>query len=136
MALRQKTVIAFVVLNVLALAGTPTPAWAASITLNWTAPGDDGSVGTATQYDIRYSTSTITDANWASATQATGEPAPKAAGAAETFAVTGLAASTKYYFVIKTADEASNWSALSNISSATTSDTVPPAAIANLSAAP
>ena len=26
-----------------------------SITLNWTAPGDDGSTGTATTYDIRYS---------------------------------------------------------------------------------
>jgi len=45
-----------------------------SITLTWTAPGDDNSIGTAASYDIRYSTSSITTSNWASATQATGEP--------------------------------------------------------------
>ena len=32
--------------------GSPTTS---SITLTWTAPGDDGSTGTATSYDIRYS---------------------------------------------------------------------------------
>ena len=58
--------------------------------LSWTAPGDDGATGTATTYDVRYSTSTITAGNWASATQATGEPAPSVAGSAETFTVTGL----------------------------------------------
>jgi hypothetical protein len=125
-----------VVIGALVFAIAPSSSWAASITLNWTAPGDDGTVGTATQYDIRYSTTAITDANWTTATQVSGESAPKAAGLAETFTVTGLASSTKYYFAIKTADEASNWSALSNVASATTSDTVPPAAIANLSAGP
>jgi len=52
--------------------------------------------------------------------QATGEPAPHAAGAAETFTVAGLVASTTYYFAIKTRDEASNWSTLSNVVVATT----------------
>ena len=33
-------------------AGTPT---SSSLTLTWTAPGDDGSTGTASSYDIRYS---------------------------------------------------------------------------------
>lgn len=130
----RTTAIGLFALGVLVFVSAPVPAWAASITLNWTAPGDDGSVGTASQYDIRYSTSTITDANWATATQVTGEPAPKAAGLGETFTVTGLASSTKYYFAIKTADEASNWSPISNIASATTSDTVAPAAIVNLTA--
>jgi hypothetical protein len=106
-----------------------------SIVLNWTAPGDDGSVGTAGQYDIRYSTSTITEGNWASATQATGGPAPGAAGSAQTFTVTGLSPGTPYYFAIKTADEVPNWSALSNDAQGTTAqaaDTTPPAAVTNL----
>jgi len=48
-----------------------------SMDITWTAPGDDGATGTATNYDIRYSQSTITDANWASATKVIGEPTPQ-----------------------------------------------------------
>ena len=91
-----------------------------SITLTWTAPGDDDDVGTASKYDIRYSTSTITDANWDSATQCEGEPTPKVAESSETFTVTGLSSGTTYYFAIKTADEVPLWSPLSNIASGTT----------------
>jgi hypothetical protein len=91
-----------------------------SATLTWKAPGDDGNAGTATLYDIRYSTSQVTQANWASATQATGEPSPKATGSGETFIVTGLQAGKTYYFALKTADEVPNWSGLSNVVSGTT----------------
>ncbi len=108
---------------------------AASVTLKWTAPGDDGYVGQATTYDIRYSLSTITEANWASATKATGLPVPKVSGSVETFTVTGLAPNTVYYFALKVGDEAANWSALSNVTQkSTTQETIAPAAIANLSA--
>jgi hypothetical protein len=108
-----------------------------SITLTWTAPGDDTTSGTATTYDIRYSTSPITAGNWASATQLTGEPSPKAAGGSETLTITGLAMSTTYYFAIKTADEVPNWSGLSNIiSKATTGDITAPSAVQDLSALP
>lgn len=86
-----------------------------SITLTWTASGDDGNTGTASEYDIRYSTSTITDSSWDSATQVIGEPAPQAAGSAESFVVSGLASGTTYYFAIMTADEVPNWSGLSNV---------------------
>ena len=55
-----------------------------SIALRWIAPGDDGNNGTASQYDFRYSTSLINDANWPSAPQVAGEPLPKAAGNAGT----------------------------------------------------
>ncbi len=104
-----------------------------SVTLSWTAPGDDSTTGTASQYDLRYSTANITDANWNSANQVSGEPAPKIAGSAESFTVTGLQPSTTYYFAIKAADEASNWSVLSNVvSKSTTAEITPPAAIANL----
>jgi hypothetical protein len=129
----------FSILVLTCIAGTSigaVPASAASITLSWTAPGDDGNVGTATTYDVRYSTSPITNANWNSATQATGEPTPSAAGTAESFTITGLNANTTYYFAIKTADETPNWSTISNIATATTSDTVAPSAIADLSARP
>jgi polygalacturonase/phosphodiesterase/alkaline phosphatase D-like protein len=106
-----------------------------SLTLNWTAPGDDGSTGTASSYDIRYSTSSIDETNWSSATQVSGEPAPQAAGSAESVTVSGLSSDTTYYFAIKTSDEAGNVSAISNSPSGTTLaevDTTAPAAITDL----
>jgi hypothetical protein len=109
-----------------------------SIKLTWTSPGDDGSSGTATGYDIRYSTSDITDINWENATQCTNEPTPIPAGAPEAFTVTGLFSGTKYYFAIKSFDERPNYSPLSNIASATTyssDDSTPPARIDNLKVA-
>jgi hypothetical protein len=113
-----------------------TAATGSSVTLAWTSPGDDGSTGTAAQYDIRYSTSTITAANWSAATQTSGEPTPKAAGNSETFTATGLSSGTIYYFAIKTVDEVPNWSAISNIVSRATLDVVPPSPILDLSAEP
>ena len=54
------------------------------VTLTWTATGDDGSIGTAGIYNLRYSTSAITDdASFAAATAAPGVPAPQVAGSAE-----------------------------------------------------
>lgn len=103
-------------------------------TLGWTAVGDDSLTGTAASYDVRYSTSTITAANWASATQATGEPTPAVAGTAQTFMVRGLSRQVTYYFAIRATDDAGNVSALSNVPSAITTDTMPPAAVTNLSA--
>jgi len=104
-----------------------------SITLTWTSPGDDGANGTASQYDVRYSTSLIDDGNWSSATQADGEPTPQTSGNTETFEVVDLDPNTTYYFAVKAADEVPNWSLLSNVASATTDEeTEAPAAIANL----
>ncbi|MCJ7655831.1 MAG: PQQ-binding-like beta-propeller repeat protein [Dehalococcoidia bacterium] len=91
-----------------------------SVTLTWTAPGDDGNVGTASQYDIRYSISSITETNWDSATQCTGVPYPQPAGSSENFTVTGLSAGATCYFALKTSDEAGNESGLSNVISGTT----------------
>ncbi len=106
-----------------------------SATLTWTAPGDDGTIGTATTYDVRYGTAPITAGNWASATLATGEPVPVAAGSPQSFAVTGLNSDTTYYFALKTSDEANNISPLSNVASGTTPDVTAPAAVANLAVA-
>ena len=90
-----------------------------AVQLNWTAPGDDGSVGIGASYDVRYSASPITtEAAFLTATAVLGEPPPQAAGAQESFLVNGLSSGT-YYFAIKTTDEAANVSGLSNNASVT-----------------
>ncbi|MEK3722334.1 fibronectin type III domain-containing protein [Paenibacillus sp. FSL H8-0034] len=97
--------------------GTPT---SSSINLSWTAPGNDGSVGTATYYDIRYSTSQINEANWTTASQVTGEPAPTVAGTSQSMIINSLNANTTYYFALKTRDQANNISSMSNVVNGTT----------------
>lgn len=108
-----------------------------SVTLSWTAPGDDGGSGTAAQYDMRFSTSMIFDTNWTSASGIAGVPPPKEAGSEEIFRMIGLSPGTTCYFAIKAADEIPNWSALSNVDSCTTQtpiDDISPAAINDLAA--
>lgn len=105
-----------------------------SATLGWTATGDDSLTGTATSYDLRYSTSPINAANFAAASQATGEPAPAVAGTAQSFTLKGLSREVTYYFAIKVTDDAGNTSALSNVPSAATTDTMAPAQIKDLAA--
>jgi len=90
------------------------------IFISWSAPGDDGSSGTATTYDLRYFTSSITDENWSSATQVNGEPTPSVAGSLESKTISGLLPNTTYYFAIKTSDEVPNESGLSNVASVST----------------
>jgi chitodextrinase len=101
-------------------------------TLGWVATGDDSLTGTATGYDVRFSTSAITSSNWANATQANNEPAPTAPGSNQSFVVRGLSRQTRYYFAARVRDEAGNQSALSNVPSGTTTDTMAPAAIKDL----
>jgi hypothetical protein len=106
-----------------------------AIRLTWTAVGDDGSLWTATGYDIRYSTIPITAENWASANQCFNEPIPQKPGTNEMYIVTGLFSGTKYYFAIKTHDECPNYSNLSNVVNATTYaslDDITPAQIDDL----
>jgi hypothetical protein len=100
--------------------------------LSWTAVGDDSLTGTASLNDIRYSTSPITAANWAAATQVTGEPVPTAPGTSQSHTVTGLTRQTTYYFAIRVSDDGGNVSALSNVPSAITPDATRPAAITDL----
>ena len=115
-----------------ALAMSATALSDTSVTLAWTATGDDSLTGTATSYDIRYSTSPITAANFSAATAVSGAPAPAVAGTAQTMVVHTLSRQVTYYFAAKVSDEAGNTSALSNVPSATTPDTKAPASITNL----
>ena len=91
-----------------------------SIDLGWTAVGDDGLNGTASVYDIRYSTSEITDLNWNSVTQVIGESKPNPSGFTESFTVENLEFGTTYHFTIKAIDNAGNTGGLSNIVSENT----------------
>jgi uncharacterized repeat protein (TIGR02543 family) len=88
------------------------------VILTWTATGDDGMIGIASEYDIRYvpqaNGPVVTETEWLGATSVTGEPAPSLAGTSESMSVGGLEPGASYYFAIKTADEVPNWSALSN----------------------
>ncbi len=104
-----------------AIAGmTATTPTTTTATVYFVAPGDDGAVGTAASYDLRWATAPITDATWAAATPVAGEPTPGPAGAEQTITVTGLTDSTPYFFAIKTTDDASQESPLSNVATATT----------------
>ena len=84
------------------------------IRISWTAPGDDAAQGTAASYDIRYSQSPITDANWDSANQFSSPPAPAVNGTTQTCDVTGLSNGTRYYFAIKAIDDSNNTGLISN----------------------
>jgi len=98
-----------------------------SITLTWTAVGDDGTTGTSTSYDIRYATYSINTVNWDIVMQCIGESSPKAAGNIETYTVNGLTSDSTYYFALKVVDEVNNWSTISNIASGKTDAIIPPA---------
>ena len=90
-----------------------------TVLLKWSAPGDDEeNHGRARYYDIRYSTASIDEGNWSSATQVLGEPTPDFGGETQTYEVTGLTAGTLYYFGVKTVDEGAKVSALSTVKTA------------------
>jgi predicted CxxxxCH...CXXCH cytochrome family protein len=88
-----------------------------AVALGWKAVGNDGyNHGTrATQYDIRYSTSSITEGNWEAADRASNEPYPDFTGAIESYELLGLNPDVPYYFAMKVGDATNNWSNLSNV---------------------
>lgn len=92
-----------------------------SVGLEWQAPGDDGTAnGPAQQYDIRYSSTPLIESGWAGANQPSGEPWPAQPGTYEGYQVTGLQPCTRYWFALKTRDEAYNHSTISDTISAKT----------------
>lgn len=100
----------------------------------FTATGDDGIVGTASEYDLRYSTNRDSLINhWESCISIPGLPSPNIAGTAETLYI-NLTVETDltYFFAIKAADEVPNWSEISNIVSMSFPDVTSPSAIIDL----
>ncbi len=93
-----------------------------TVTLYWTAPGDNGHTGTASEYDLRYSLQTITEANWASSPRID-IPVPQIAGTTEQVTVTIKAESeVEVFWGIKTSD-GNGWSNISNVISNISDDT-------------
>lgn len=100
---------------------------AGTVSLGWTAPGDDGSVGSAAYFAIGRTTVPAYD--WSgfdaviSATATVEGPAGDNMG----YDADGLFGGVTYYFAIKAYDEVPNASGLSNIAAAyATVDTLPP----------
>lgn len=106
------------------------------IKLRWTATGDDGEVGTADKYEIRYGFECITEDNWHGASAVATPQKPRVAGTVEVFTVKELIGETKYYFAVRAIDEAGNRGALSAECFGCNTPPVPPAAIDNLAGEP
>ena len=92
-----------------------TTCLAGSVTLTWSAPGDDSLSGRASRFDLRYSNQTITSGNFSQASAAVNLPSPGPAGSIQSVRIDGLQSGRTYFFAIKSADEASNWSVMSNV---------------------
>jgi hypothetical protein len=91
-----------------------------AITLLWTATGDNGTVGQAAKYDLRYTanqvvgTDTLTWWNTSAVVNMTSY-VPSPAGQRDSAVVAGLVVGKKYYAILRVADSAGNWSGFSNI---------------------
>lgn len=114
-------------------------AHAATLTLRWTAPGDDGRTGRATQYDLRFSQVPITATNYWTMPSLKPPTAPAPAGQRDSLQLFFNHNGQPWYFAMRSADERGNWSAMSNvlvIGGLLASDLLPPAELAFSAPAP
>ncbi len=109
-----------------------------SIRLEWTATGDDGTSGSADHYEVRYSTSAITQADFQSATLLPQSWGPLPPGILEVRLAVNLTYGQTFFFALVAFDEAGNASEVSNSDDAfvTAPDVTAPAAISDLAASP
>jgi hypothetical protein len=85
-----------------------------TLTLQWTAPGDDGHTGKAKSYQIRWSHALINGSNFSTATAVANPPAPLTASTVQQFTVTGLDTTLVTHIALRARDEAGNYSQVSN----------------------
>ena len=95
--------------------------------LEWTAPGDDGAVGMADTYDIRYwDQEIVDDDNFENNAMSVAPdhiaviPSPRAAGTTETLVLGGFGLERVLWVAIKTRDDLGNVSGLSNVAMVST----------------
>jgi hypothetical protein len=86
--------------------------------LSWVAPADSGAA--VAGYDIRYSLSPITDANFGAATQVASGGAAQVPGSAEARDISNLYIQTQYYFAVAALDGAGNRSLIATKTPTTT----------------
>ena len=91
------------------------------VTLTWSAPGDDYGASASASYDVRFSSTPINEANWASAVPVGNAPSPDPAGQPESLTVSNMPTGT-VYFGIKAWDDGANPSAISNLALVLVSD--------------
>jgi hypothetical protein len=105
------------------LSGSSYAASPASLRLSWTAPGDDGGSGIVLlgEYRIQYSTDPAARFSTASA-QVAFSTASVVPGSPQERILTGLRALATYYARVFLADDAGNWSPLSNGATVQASD--------------
>ncbi len=109
------------------------------VTLEWTAPGDDGTSGNNSggYYEVKYSTVAITvlypaDLWWSDISDVPGYQGtvyfktPANAGTRESKTITGLYPGKQFYFCVKTVDDVGNVSDISNSANLTVADQTPP----------
>jgi chitodextrinase len=82
-----------------------------TLTLRWLAPSDPPNSAAASQYEMRRWTD---GGSWNSGAAVPGLPSPAAPGTQQSVLVSGLAASTRYHFQIRSRDAAGNNAPLSN----------------------
>lgn len=106
---------AWMLASLLSLVAVPAVrAATVTVTLYWTAPGDDGHTGRATTYEVRWSSSPITNSNVLLAPRFIGLSQPSTAGQRDSMRVTIPVTGGPLFLVLRTADEAGNWSTVSN----------------------
>jgi len=120
--------LALAALATLALAGTalaqdivPPPAVTIAVAtgnstavVSFTSPGDQCTNATCGAYDLRYSTSVITECNFTGANSIS-TTSPQSPGNPECFELSALDCNTTYYWALKTQDTSGNWSVISNV---------------------
>ncbi len=83
--------------------------------IQFTATGDDGSLGQASSYDVRFSTELLTQENWGSAIQASGEQSPGESGTLEDFTISGLTPNSTLWLGVRAVDNVDQSSEVSNV---------------------
>ena len=104
-------------------------------TFSWTAVGDDGLTGTATEYFLgwSYDRTEVESGIQTNVTEIPGLPTPQIAETFESFVVSlEFETGDSVYFGIWVADEAGNWSGVSNIKAVYIPDLEAPAEITDL----
>lgn len=117
------------VFSLVSLVSTTKQVFAASATVLWTTPGDDGALGRASQYGFRISAKAISGTDtvswWNAATIVnTAGKVPGIPGTLDSLVLTGLTSGTRYYAILRTADEVPNWSGFSNIATISALDSL------------
>ncbi len=83
--------------------------------LRWTATGDNGKVGIASSYEIRYRETGVAGELWDSGLSVSNAPTPRSSGESEEFRIDDLNRDREYEFGIRAFDDAGNLSPVSNV---------------------